>query len=115
MAPPHQTSLMAEIPCQPEDDIHRLPDAELAELVASHLVRAGLIRNGTVIDRFVVRMENAYPILETCSEVNANALRAWISRLSNLRLAGRTAEFKYTWIHDAMESANCAVEALCGS
>lgn len=112
MAPSHQTSLMAEIPCQPGDDIHSLPDAELAELVVSHLVRAGLIRNGMVIGRSVVRMENAYPILETGSEASASVVREWISRLVNLRLAGRTAEFKYTWIHDAMESANLAVEAL---
>jgi protoporphyrinogen oxidase len=103
MAPPGKTSLVAEIPCQPEDEAwSKLSDQELIAGVTSKLIAIGWIKPGTVIGSGVFRVENAYPILETGFEQKVQRINEYLANFSNLSLSGRNGRFIYSWIHDMM-------------
>jgi protoporphyrinogen oxidase len=111
MAPSGKTSLVAEIPCQPEDDIWKeIPDQRLADSVIAKLIDIGWIKQETVLDSAVYRVENAYPILETGFELKVKQVNEYLAKFSNLNLSGRNGRFIYSWIHDMMRFGKTIIE-----
>lgn len=111
MAPPGKTSLVAEIPCQPEDAAwSTLSDQELIDGVTAKLGAIGWIRPGTVIGSSVHRIENAYPILEAGFEQKVKRINDYLARFANLRLSGRNGRFIYSWIHDMMRFGKTIID-----
>jgi protoporphyrinogen oxidase len=103
MAPPGKTSLVAEIPCQPEGAIWSMDDAKLVEQVVSKFIELGWINKKEIIDTAVHRMQYAYPILELGSDEKVHEIMAYLARFENLRFSGRSGRFVYSWIHDMMK------------
>ena len=105
MAPSDQTSMVAEIPCQENDRVWDLDDQELIGLVQSSLLRLQWIRSEEVIDGLVVRLNNAYPILDIDYEQKIQRIRAYLNTFSNLKVTGRTGSFAYISLHHIMKSS----------
>ena len=111
MAPAGKTSLVAEIPCQPEDAFwSTLSDQELIDGVTKKLSAIGWIKPGTISGSAVYRVENAYPILETGYEQKVKRINEYLANFSNLNLSGRNGKFVYSWIHDMMRFGKTLID-----
>ena len=71
-------------------------------MVRSKLVEIGWIENEEITDTLVTRMRYCYPILETGSESIVREIKMYLSHFGNLRVVGRSGNFTYSWIHDAI-------------
>jgi len=112
MSPAGKTSVVAEIPCQPEDSIWRANDASLIEMISEYLFRIGWIEKEEILDSVVERLEYAYPILETSFEERVKRITDFLGSFENLRLSGRNALFAYSWVHDMMRLGRDIVDGL---
>ena len=114
MAPPGHTSLVAEIPAQPEEALWRRPDRELSSEVSGLLGRLGWVRATEIVGSAVVRLPRAYPLLTLEARAAAAAITAYLSRFRNLAVVGRSGRHAYAFIHGVMREALTAVGALLG-
>lgn len=112
LAPPHQTVLVAEIPCAATDAIWEMDEAALIQKTGAQLAGTGLITPEEILGGAVHRIRNAYPILEWGFEDKVAPLVTYLSRFRNLRLAGRNAEFAYTHIHDLMRRGKDLLDGI---
>ncbi len=103
MSPRGKTSLVAEIPCQREDDVWNMGDDMLVRLVRTKLVDdIGWIRENEITGTSVNRLDHAYPILEMGFEEKLREINDYLRRFHNLKLSGRNGRFIYSWIHNMM-------------
>ena len=100
MSPVGKTSVVAEIPCQPEDDLWHANENHLVEMVSNCLVDIGWIEKREVMDYAVERLELAYPILEVNFEEKIKEITSYLESFENLKISGRNAQFMYSWVHD---------------
>ena len=112
MAPPGLTSLVAEIPCSPNDEIWTEDDISIARRVQTFYERLGWIHSRDLIDTAVERLPYAYPVLTNESEEAVAAIISYLKRFSNLRLTGRNGLFRYVHIHDMLRFGMECVEAV---
>jgi len=112
MAPAGKTSLVAEVPCQPEDALWRMEEAELARLVAGKFVETGWIKPEEIIDAAAYRIPNAYPIIELGGEGKTSLIMGYLGGFGNLSVSGRSGRFMYTHLHDMMRFGKDIVEGL---
>lgn len=103
LSSPDKTALVAEYPCQPEDDVWGAPDRRIVETTRSVLIRAGLIRSREVRGAVVVRMESAYPVIERGSEELTRPVFRYLGGFENLTLSGRGGRFEYVHMHDLLK------------
>lgn len=104
LAPSGKTSLVAEIPCNGDDEIWNAADVRLVERVCSEFSRIGW-NVAKTIDTQVVRIDNTYPILELGFEQTVDELLGFLAGFDNLQICGRNGRFLYTHLHDQMRSA----------
>jgi protoporphyrinogen oxidase len=112
MSPPGKTSLVAEVPCQPEDPLWRADDGELIRMVSASLRAIGWVGENEIIGSAVHRISCAYPILAIGHEEALAGINGYLGRFRNLQLAGRNATFTYSWIHDMMEHGRAAIQRI---
>jgi protoporphyrinogen oxidase len=110
MSPSGQTSLVAEIPCQPTDLLWKKNDSELQEAFRSALCRSGFLHESDITDATVVRLVSAYPIIEKTSVKERLQVHHYLEGFSNLSLTGRNGLFLYTHIHDQMKQGKEIIE-----
>ena len=104
MSPPGCTSLIAEIPCQPTDDVWTGDLSALIDSVVDRFVHLGWLKRSEVIETATHRLHHAYPILELGYESRLAPILAYLGGFENLSLAGRNGCFVYTHLHDMMRS-----------
>ena len=112
MAPPGKTSLCAEIPCNPGDQVWKKDDSELIALTRSELVKLNLVTDGEISGSVVHRMNNAYPVLDLESEVTVNMLYQFVGQFQNLKISGRNGKFLYTAMHDMLRFGSGVIDEL---
>lgn len=112
MAPPRQTSLVAEIPCDAEDNVASGRAEAIFADVRAHLIDIGWIRPQEILGGEVRRLRNAHPALGMTAQRQVSLLLDALHRLQNLRLVGRNATLSYGRVHDQMRSASSIVSAL---
>jgi len=105
MAPDDQTSLVAEIPCQENDATWNMPDGTLITRVVKGLQEVKLMNPDELIDATVVRLDNAYPVLDADYEQKIQQLTEYLKKFSNLKITGRTGGFAYLSLHHIMKNA----------
>ncbi len=115
MAPAGQTSLCMEYPCFATGSPWEMTDAEMIGMTEAHLERLGLIRRDKVLDAQVVRMSNAYPVLEAGIENKIATLLDYLHGFSNLRTIGRNGRFVYTHLHDMLRFGIDVIDELSGA
>jgi protoporphyrinogen oxidase len=112
MAPPGKTSLIVEIPCHKEDKIWNTKDDEIVRFVLPSLSNIFSIKENEIIDSQVVRLGNAYPVLEKGFEKKVEEILLFLSMFSNMRLAGRNGKFEYSHsIHNMMKFGQEVIDA----
>jgi protoporphyrinogen oxidase len=110
MAPDGQSSLVAEIPCQENDEVWNLQDKELITRVLCGLQEVKLVTADEIIDGIVVRLDNAYPVLKVNYEEKIQQIRTYLENFSNLKITGRTGSFAYLSLHHIMKYAKKTIE-----
>jgi protoporphyrinogen oxidase len=114
MAPAHETSLMAEVPCFPGEDVFRLSDAALAERVTRELAGTGLIAPREVIEWRHHLLPNAYPVYALGWSRTVAEVVAGVQSIRNLDLLGRGGLFFYSHLHDQLRLGKAFVQDLVG-
>ncbi|GAB4244531.1 MAG: FAD-dependent oxidoreductase [Acidobacteriota bacterium] len=112
MAPSHETGVGVEVPCFPDDEVGRVPDADLADRVVDELSEVGLLRREDVIAWRHHRLANAYPVYALDFEDQLAAVLAGLARVDNLKLVGRNGVFRYGHLHDQMREAKRLIAEL---
>jgi protoporphyrinogen oxidase len=104
MAPPGKTLLVTEFFSSRGDGVWNASDASLVDAAIHGLVRLGFIRSQDVRDSTVIRVPNAYPLLEVGYRQWSEVLHAYLGGFDNLLSAGRSALFQYYNMDAAMKS-----------
>jgi protoporphyrinogen oxidase len=110
MSPPGKTSLVAEIPCDSMSEVWRLSDSELIARLIRSLPPFFRISKSEILGSQVIRIPNAYPILEKGYEKKIETLMQFLDQFSNLTIAGRNGLFNYTSVHDMIRSGKELIE-----
>ena len=110
MASPGLTSLVAEIPCSPDDAIWSEDDDLIVKRVQNVYEHLGWVSSHEILDQAIERLSYAYPILKKGSEETVHVIMSYLKRFRNLELTGRNGLFQYAHIHDVMRFAMECIE-----
>lgn len=112
MAPPGQTSLMLEIPCDPGDALWDMPDDRLFARALGDLEQLGIDGDCATGEHFSVRAPTAYPLMSVGYGAERERAIAHLAPLSNLIQCGRQGTFRYVFTDTAMEMGQMAAQSL---
>jgi protoporphyrinogen oxidase len=112
MAPAHETSLVAEAPCFPGDDIHRFRDEELAERIISELTHLSLVKREDILGWKHHHIPNAYPVYTIGYSNSVQTILDALHPIVNLDTIGRAGLFFYSHLHDQLRFGKDYVQAL---
>jgi len=110
--PRGRTFLCAELPCSPDDQYWKMSDAQLGDVVAHDLARAGLPLPKRPVSVHVERLRHAYPIYLNGYEDAFRTLDTWAESLPRLLTYGRQGLFAHDNTHHALYMAYRAAECL---
>ncbi len=105
MAPEGETSLVAEVPCFPEDAVAGLSPEQLMQRVVGELEAAGLTQRQRVIDWRHHLLAHAYPVYSLDYAQRVHTIRCAAKGILNLQLLGRGGTFFYSHLHHQMRLA----------
>ncbi|MDP8218555.1 MAG: FAD-dependent oxidoreductase [Candidatus Theseobacter exili] len=105
MTPPGKASVCVEIPCQTHEKIWNMDEKEISEMISSKFVEIGWMKKDDIIGSKIIRLPDAYPILELGFEKKVELVYDFLNQFENLKLSGRNGKFLYTHIHDMMRFA----------
>lgn len=95
MAPAGKSLLVMEFFSFKGDAVWNMRDETLTDLTVDNLVRLGFITRQDVLDSVIVRVTKAYPLFEVGYRNRVDELHDYLSRFSNLHVAGRSGMFRY--------------------
>lgn len=110
--PRGRTTLCAELPCSPDDNVWRMSDIELGTVVAADLDRAGIPLPVAASQVTVRRLRYAYPIYTIGYEEPFGVIDRWVEQVPRLLSYGRQGLFAHDNTHHALYMAYAAVECL---
>lgn len=110
--PTGKTVLCAELPCEADDDVWKMDDASLGQLVAADLKTVGLPLARPPIAVFTRRLRQAYPIYLTGYEAHFGALDRWADSIPRFLTFGRQGLFAHDNTHHALRMGYAAAECL---
>jgi protoporphyrinogen oxidase len=115
-APPGQTSLMLEIPCNVGDDVWSASDAAIYDRCMDDLELLGFtnLRRAT-LDYFSTFVEEGYPVYHLDYQRDRKRLLGYVGQSENLISCGRQGAFRYIFMDTAMEMGIAAAEAVLAS
>lgn len=94
-ADPARTSLGLEYFCDEGDALWNKSDPELIDFALEELARIGIGSRRKLIDGFVVRRPDAYPVYSRDYRESLGAVREYLARFENLLTIGRAGLFRY--------------------
>ena len=112
MAPRDKTSLAIEVPYSQGDEISVLTDDEVMDKVKRTLTKEKLFKDSDVLNKRLVDIKNAYPILKVDNERNIRELVSFLQSFNNQKLIGRNIEFDYLHTHKIMDRAKYLVNTF---
>jgi protoporphyrinogen oxidase len=112
--PKGMTVLCAEVPCDADDELWRMTDEQLGDVVADDLARAGIPLSRPPIRVLTRRLRQAYPIYLNGYEVPFGVLDEWASSVPRFLIYGRQGLFAHDNTHHALYMASAAVDCLQG-
>ena len=95
MAPPGETSLVAEVPCFPGDDLHALADEQLAARVIGEIASSGVIQAREVVEWRHHHLPHAYPVYDLDYAPRVRHVLDELSEIRGLIPLGRAGLFHY--------------------
>jgi protoporphyrinogen oxidase len=113
---PTKTCLGMEYFVFENDGLWSSPGARLLDLARREIVELGLVRAGEIRDGTVVRMRKAYPMYDLGWAAQIKVLREYLeSKLGNLQVVGRNGMHKYNNQDHSMMTALGAARNICGA
>jgi protoporphyrinogen oxidase len=115
MAPPHETSLVVEVPCFTGDPISVQRTEDLAARVLRELDAIRLIDSRNAIEWRHHFLANAYPVYSLNYAERVKRILAAMSEITNLELLGRGGHFLYSHLHDQLRFGKDCAARFCNA
>lgn len=112
MIPDGQTVLCFEYSSDFDDERWNAPDAELIGRALADIDRISLMNRNDVIAAYVTRLRDAYPMYRVGFETALSEMVHELAHTTNFYTVGRQGLFLNTDIHDSMEMAADAADAI---
>jgi protoporphyrinogen oxidase len=113
LAEPRGTTILcAELPCQTDDAVWSMSEAELGAIVTEDLARSGIPVRANVRSVAVRRLSHAYPLYPIGYERHFETLDRWADGLPRVLSFGRQGLFAHDNTHHALYMALCASRCL---
>ncbi len=109
---PEHTALSLEYFSFTDEPFWQTEDSELVKLGAQELETIGLAKAEEVIDGFIMRTSEAYPVYDEHYKEHLGEVLGYLSTFKNLHLMGRNGLHRYNNMDIAMLSAMNVVEKL---
>jgi protoporphyrinogen oxidase len=109
---PSKTSVGMEYFCTQGDEIWTLSDKELRDLASRELSELGLATEKDVIDSYVVRQPNAYPVYDENYRSHLNVIREYLETIENLQTIGRNGMHRYNNMDHSMQTGKLAAKNI---
>ena len=110
-----KTSLGIEYFCNKGDSFWRMSDVDLIRRAINELEKIGIVSRKYLINGFVVRCANAYPVYSLDYQANVRIIRDYLRGFSNLQTMGRAGLFRYDNSDHALLTGMCAAENFLGN
>ncbi len=94
-ANPKRTSLGLEYFCTEGDELWKMNDIELIDFAIEELEKIGIISRKHLINGFVVRRRNVYPVYSLDYQKPLGVIQGYLSRFVNFQTIGRAGLFRY--------------------
>lgn len=95
------------------DEFWNKGDGEILELAAGEVKAMGLVKEETVVEGFVVRVPDAYPVYDRCYRKRRETIKTWMNAyFKNVYPAGRGGLHNYNSQDHAMMSAALSVKNM---
>jgi protoporphyrinogen oxidase len=112
---PEKTSVGMEYFCNQGDEIWTMSNAELIDLASRELSELGLAEIDDIIDGFVVRQPNAYPIYDHEYNKRLKVIRDFLGAIDNLQTIGRSGMHRYNNMDHSMHTGMLAAQNIAGA
>lgn len=112
---PKTTSLGMEYFCTEGDEKWMMSDAELTDIASRDLYELGFAKTDNVIDSYVVRQSNAYPIYNKEYNKNLMIIREYLDTIDNLQTIGRSGMHRYNNMDHSMYTGILAARNVTGA
>lgn len=109
-APEGKTSLILEIPCKQGDEVWKMPNQDLTELVLDQLESLQFPIRSNVTGSFSTWAEHAYPIYRMGYNKHKQSLLSVANSIPNLISCGRQGGFSYIFMDTAMVMGRLAAK-----
>jgi len=109
-----KTSIGMEYFCNENDQTWKMTDAELVEMATREMTELALGGENKVIDSYVVRQPNAYPVYDSDYKENLGKIREYLENFSNLQTIGRSGMHRYNNMDHSMQTGILAARNCCG-
>jgi protoporphyrinogen oxidase len=109
---PEHTALSLEYFAYVDEPFWRYSEQELVALGTHELATIGLVDKADVIDGFVMKTSEAYPVYDEQYHEHLNAVLEYLKQFDNLQLMGRNGLHRYNNMDVAMLSAMQAVDRV---
>ncbi len=111
---PEMSSVGMEYFCNEGDEIWTMPDAQLIALATSELDELGLAQGQEVVDGFVVRQSQAYPVYDQDYRDNLQIIKGFLNGIQNLQTIGRNGMHRYNNMDHSMLTGMLAAKNVLG-
>ena len=109
------TSLGMEYFCTEGDMIWTMSDAELIDMGSRELSELGVAEIEDVMDSFVVRQPNAYPVYDNEYKKHLGVIRSFLGGIDNLQTIGRNGMHRYNNMDHSMLMGMLAAQNILGA
>jgi len=109
------TSIGMEYFCTEGDEVWRMSDTDLIDVASRELATLNLAGNSRILDGFVVRQPNAYPVYDEGYKERLEVVRGFLETLENLDTIGRSGMHRYNNMDHSMQTGILAAENILGA
>jgi len=110
----NRTSIGMEYFCNENDRTWKMADAELVTMATGEMEEMGLCRAPLIVDSYVVRQSNAYPVYDSTYRQNLLTIRNYIDNFANLQTVGRSGMHRYNNMDHSMQTGILAAKNCDG-
>lgn len=103
MIPEDKTVLTVEITCETNNEIYNASKEDLFKKVITDLEKAGILKKSDVLDFFIVKLKNIYPVYDLDFKKNMDIILEYLKSIKNLYTNGRQGLFNYNNIDHCMD------------
>jgi hypothetical protein len=110
----NRTSIGMEYFCNENDRTWKMTDDELVEMATREMEAMEFGPASQVIDSYVVRQPNAYPVYDSTYKQNLLNIRNYLDNFNNLQTIGRSGMHRYNNMDHSMQTGILAARNCCG-